>query len=92
MATSLNILALLYRAQGRYAQAEPLYNRSLAIREKTLGPDHPDVAATLENMEALYRKSGREKEAEALGACRRNSTGNYFMLISPHYGKDVQIL
>ena len=28
----------------------------------------------------------------ALGACRRNSTGNYFMLISPHYGKDVQIL
>ena len=36
--------AELYRAQGRYAEAEPLYKRSLAIREKALGPDHPDVA------------------------------------------------
>ena len=30
-------------AQGRYAEAEPLYKRSLAISEKALGPDHPDV-------------------------------------------------
>ena len=29
--------------QGRYAEAEPLYQRSLAFREKALGPDHPDV-------------------------------------------------
>ena len=29
---------------GRYAEAEPLYRRSLEIREKQLGPDHPDVA------------------------------------------------
>ena len=42
---SLNNLAALYRAQGRYAEAEPLYKRSLAIREKALGPDHPDVAS-----------------------------------------------
>ena len=41
---SLNNLAHLYRAQGRYADAEPLYKRALAIREKALGPDHPDVA------------------------------------------------
>ena len=41
---SLNNLAELYRNQGRYAEAEPLYKRSLAIREKALGPDHPDVA------------------------------------------------
>ena len=31
VATSLNILGDLYVAQGRYAQAEPLYKRSLAI-------------------------------------------------------------
>ena len=41
---SLNNLADLYQAQGRYADAEPLYKRSLAIGEKALGPDHPDVA------------------------------------------------
>jgi tetratricopeptide (TPR) repeat protein len=32
--TALNNLAGLYQAQGRYAEAEPLYRRSLAIREK----------------------------------------------------------
>ena len=42
-ATSLNNLAVLYQAQGRYAEAEPLYQRALAIREKALGPEHPDV-------------------------------------------------
>jgi tetratricopeptide (TPR) repeat protein len=63
---SLNNLAVLYRAQGQYAQAEPLLKRSLAIREKALGPDHPDVAISLNNLAALYRKSGREKEAEGL--------------------------
>jgi len=34
VATCLNNLALLYKTQGRYAQAELLINRSLAIREK----------------------------------------------------------
>ncbi|MBR8841049.1 MAG: tetratricopeptide repeat protein, partial [Stigonema ocellatum SAG 48.90 = DSM 106950] len=27
-----------------YQKAEPLYQRSLAIREKVLGKEHPDVA------------------------------------------------
>jgi tetratricopeptide (TPR) repeat protein len=64
--TSLNNLALLYKTQGQYAQAEPLYKRALAITEKALGPDHPDVATSLENMTALFLRTGREKEAEAL--------------------------
>ena len=66
VATSLNNLALLYKAQAEYAQAEPLYKRSLAIREKALGPDHPDVATSLGNLAALYKETGRPKEAEAL--------------------------
>ena len=32
VAASLNWLAEVYRAQGLYAQAEPLYRRALAIR------------------------------------------------------------
>ncbi len=55
MATSLNNLAALYQAQARYALAEPLSERSLAIREKALGPEHPDVAQSLENYAALLR-------------------------------------
>ena len=65
MAQSLNNLALLYDNQGQYAQAEPLYKRSLAIREKALGRGHPDVATSLENIADLYKKTGREKAAEA---------------------------
>jgi tetratricopeptide (TPR) repeat protein len=50
VALSLDNLARLYRTQGKYAQAEPLYKRSLAISEKALGPNHPDVAASLNNL------------------------------------------
>ena len=38
VARSLNNLAGLYRAQGQYAKAEPLYQRALGIREKALVP------------------------------------------------------
>jgi tetratricopeptide (TPR) repeat protein len=52
----LNDLAALYRRQGQYAQAEPLVKRALAIYEKALGPDHPSVATSLNNLAALYRQ------------------------------------
>ncbi len=67
-ATSLNNLASLYRVQGRYAEAEPLYQRSLAIREKALAAEHPHVADSLENYAALLRKTGRDIEAVKLEA------------------------
>jgi len=54
VATSLNNLAALYREEGRYSEAEPLYVRSLSIREQQLGADHPDTAGSLFNMAALY--------------------------------------
>ena len=40
----LNTLALLYANQGRYAEAEPLLRRALAINEKALGSEHPSLA------------------------------------------------
>ena len=57
---------MLYDDQGRYADAEPLYKRSLAIREKALGPDHPDVALSLNNLAELYHAQGRYADAEPL--------------------------
>ena len=68
MATSLNNLADLYRVQGKYGEAEPLYKRSLAITEKALGPDHPDVATSLENYALLLRKMQSNAEAVELEA------------------------
>jgi tetratricopeptide (TPR) repeat protein len=69
VATSLNGLALLYRAKGRYAEAEPLYQRALAIFEKVLGPVHPHVAACINNLALLYHDQRRYREAEPL--CQR---------------------
>src|SRR5262249_42277990 len=65
-ALTLNNLAALYKAQSRYADAEPVYKRALAIQEKTLGPDHPDVATSLNNLADLYEDQGRYAEAEPL--------------------------
>ena len=44
--------------QGKLAEAEPYYQRSLAILEKSLGPDHPDVAASLNNLASLLKVRG----------------------------------
>ena len=44
MASSLNNLAELYTRLRRFDDAEPLYRRSLVIRENILPPDHPDIA------------------------------------------------
>jgi len=50
----LNILALVYRDQSKFKEASVLLNDALLIREKTLGSDHPAVAATLNNLAVLY--------------------------------------
>src|SRR5437016_2875790 len=63
VAQSLNNLAELYRANGEYAKAEPLYQRELAIREKALGPEHTYVATSLHNLAELYRANGEIKQA-----------------------------
>ena len=39
--TSINNLAFLYQAQGRYAEAEPLYQRAWQASERVLGLEHP---------------------------------------------------
>ncbi len=70
MADSLHALASLYDDKSDYAKAEPLNLRALAIREKTLGPDHPDVAKTLNNLAWIY--GVREDYAKAESFYRRS--------------------
>jgi CHAT domain-containing protein len=66
VATSLNNLAGLYLAQGKYAEAEPLHRRALAIREKVPGPEHPDGATALSYLARVYQDQGKYAEAEPL--------------------------
>jgi len=49
----------------------PLYSRTLAIREKALGPEHPSVATTLNNLAELYKN--QDRYGEALACFRRAS-------------------
>jgi tetratricopeptide (TPR) repeat protein len=66
LAENLNNLAGLYRSQGKYAEAEPLIERSLTIWENQLGEDHPSVATSLNNLALLYKSQGKYEEAEPL--------------------------
>ena len=63
VATSLNRLGDIYLWQARYGDAEPLYNRALAIRERLLGPEDPAVAETLNGLGELRTYEGRYSDA-----------------------------
>ena len=51
---------------GKFSEAVPLAQRSLAIYEKTYGPDHINVAGALSNLAILYQAQGRLADAGPL--------------------------
>ncbi|MDQ2888143.1 MAG: tetratricopeptide repeat protein [Chloroflexota bacterium] len=62
----LNAAGYYLDDRGRYREAEPLYQRALAIREQQLGALHPSTATSLGNLAALYRAQGKYEQAEPL--------------------------
>jgi tetratricopeptide (TPR) repeat protein len=64
--TLLGEVGVLLSAKARFAEAEPLDRRALAIGEASLGPDHPNVAIRLSNLATLLRDTNRQDEAEPL--------------------------
>lgn len=52
--------------RAQYAEAESLLMQALAIREKTLGPEHADVATSLNNLAFLYYEQGNYTKAEPM--------------------------
>lgn len=62
----LDRTATYLQDHGQYTQAEPLLQRALAIYEKNLGPDHPDIATTLNHLARIYQDQGRYRDAEPL--------------------------
>jgi len=57
---------MLHFERGAYAMAEPLHLRALAIREKSLGPNHASTATSLNNLALLYNNQGAYVKAERL--------------------------
>jgi tetratricopeptide (TPR) repeat protein len=66
VASKMAELAALYRAQKRYADAEGLYARALAIQRNALGAGHADVVRTTRDLAEVYRAQGRAREANDL--------------------------
>ena len=52
--------------QGKYSEAEALFNRALTIREKALGANHRDVGTTLNNLGLVHAAQRKYSEAEGL--------------------------
>ena len=46
--------------------ASDLQKRAIGIYEQALGPEHPFLATSLDNLSHMYRGQGRDAEAEAL--------------------------
>jgi len=75
--TSSNLAMLLHMSHN-YADAEPLYKQSIAIKTKVLGANHPDVMRLLEGYADLLMKTHREDEARHLQVCAQGlSTGKW---------------
>src|SRR6185503_19523521 len=63
---ALDAQASQLKTRGKYDEAESLYRQSLALNEATLGPDHPEVGASLNNLAALCEARGNYAEANRL--------------------------
>ena len=66
LAKYLNKEGLVFFDAGKYSEAKAPLERALAIWEKVLGPEHPNVATSLDNLALLYDVQGRYEKAEPL--------------------------
>ncbi|MEM7156485.1 MAG: tetratricopeptide repeat-containing serine/threonine-protein kinase [Myxococcota bacterium] len=62
-ATYSRALAQLHLEKGEYDRAQPLYERALEIRTRVLGPDHPQVAWSTNDVANIHTKKGAFDEA-----------------------------
>jgi tetratricopeptide (TPR) repeat protein len=61
---SMNNLADVYAAEGKYAQAEALFNKNLEVKRRVLGPTHPNTLGALADAAAMYEQEGKYALAE----------------------------
>lgn len=61
---ALNNLGNIYVSRNKLREADVVYQRGIAVLEKSNGPSHPYVATLLNNYGNLLRDQGRTDEAE----------------------------
>jgi tetratricopeptide (TPR) repeat protein len=66
LATALGGLGATLVDLGEFARAQPVLRRSLALFEKTAGPDSIEAGEAANNLAMVYRKNGDLTQAQAL--------------------------
>jgi tetratricopeptide (TPR) repeat protein len=56
LATSFNNIGSVYYGTGEYSKALSLYEKALAIRQKSLPPNHPRLRQWIKNLEYIKGK------------------------------------
>jgi len=64
IAKGLEAEGVYYERPGLYKDAEVMYQNSLALKEKMLGIDNPNLAQSLNNLGSLYETQGDFARAE----------------------------
>ena len=84
---TMNDLGNALGAAAENAKAEPLLRRALAIRERALGPEHPDTGSSLNSLAVLLRDKGDYAGVEPLlrraRRLRRRCLGRSIPLLPP---------
>ena len=65
-ANTMNEQAETLYAQGKYAQAQPLFEKALEIRRRLLTDDHPDTAESYNNLAYNLDAQGKYAQAQPL--------------------------
>ena len=63
---ALNKEVMSLNQKGQYDRAVVVAKKALDVAEKAVGPDHPSVATSLNNLALLYNTQGRYAQAEPL--------------------------
>ncbi|RUS25321.1 hypothetical protein BC938DRAFT_472338 [Jimgerdemannia flammicorona] len=65
-ATALSGLAVIYKNQNKYDEAEQLQQRALAIRKKILGSENPDTVTSVDELAWVYNNLGKYEGAQKM--------------------------
>ena len=67
LANSLTSLGVLYNCRGQYAKAAPLFEHAIAIKQKALGPENPEVVQSVGKLCQFYLARNDYAKADPVG-------------------------
>ena len=63
---SYHNIGAVYDSQGKYEEALEYYQKSLDIKIRVVGGDHPDVATSYQNLAVVYQRQGNHVQTKEM--------------------------